>query len=51
MPDKISQYKPVDVICQCGAIIKYCNMPQHILTYIEGLVGRENIEFADHYKY
>ena len=53
MPYKISKCKPVDVICQCGAIIKYCNMPQHLLTaeHAREMVGREQIEIADHYKY
>ncbi len=53
MPYKISKHKPEDVICQCGAIIKWGKMPQHLLTteHIEGIVGRENIEIVDHYKY
>ena len=53
MPYKISKCKPADVICQCGDIVKWCNMSKHILTteHIEGLVGRENIEIVDHYKY
>lgn len=50
---KISQFKPVHVICKCGEVIKHCDMPKHILTteHIEGLIGRENIEIVDHYKY
>jgi hypothetical protein len=53
MPYKISQHKPADVICQCGAIVKYCNMPLHLLTteHARGMIGREHIEIADHYKY
>ncbi len=50
---KISKCKPADVICECGDIVKWSDMPKHILTteHIEGLVGREYIEIADHYKY
>ena len=50
---KISQHKPADVICECGDIVKWSDMPKHILTteHIEGLVGHEYIEIADHYKY
>ena len=53
MPYKISQFKPVHVICQCGAIVKHCDMPKHILTteHARDMVGRENIEIVDHYKY
>ncbi len=32
MPYKISTCKPAHVICQCGEIIKHCDMPKHILT-------------------
>jgi len=50
---KISKCKPADVICQCGAIVKHRDMPKHILTdeHAREMVGRENIEIADHYKY
>jgi hypothetical protein len=50
---KISNCKPADVICQCGAIIKYCDMPQHLLTieHARDMIGREHVEIADHYKY
>jgi hypothetical protein len=50
---KISKCKPADVICQCGSIIKYYNMPQHLLSaeHARDIVGRENIEIADHYKH
>ena len=50
---KISNCKPADVICQCGAIIKYCDMPQHLLTieHARDMIGREHIEIVDHYKY
>jgi hypothetical protein len=50
---KICHHRPADVICKCGKIIKHSNMTKHILTteHIEGLIGRENIEIADHYKY
>ncbi len=53
MPYKISTCKPAHVICQCGAIVKHSEMPNHILTaeHIEGLIVREQIEVADHYKY
>ena len=50
---KISKCVSADVICQSGDIVKRCDMPKHILTteHIEGLVGREHIEIADHYQY
>jgi len=53
MPYKISKCKPKDVICQCGDVVKWHDMPKHILTTsrIEGLIGREHIEVIDHYKY
>ena len=53
MPYKISQHKPADVICQCGAVLKYSNMPKHLRTakHARDMVGREHIEIAEHYKY
>ena len=53
MPYKISKHKPEDVICQCGAIIKWGKMPQHLLTteHARDMIGREHIEIADHYEY
>ena len=53
MTYKISKCKPADVICQCGTIIKYCNMSQHLLTTEHALdmIGREHIEIVDHYQY
>jgi hypothetical protein len=50
---KISKCKPVHVICKCGEVIKHCDMPKHILTaeHAREMVGRENIEIADHYQY
>jgi len=32
MPYTISEQKPVDCICKCGAIIKYSNMQKHLLS-------------------
>ena len=53
MPYKILKHKPADVICQCGAIIKWGKMPQHLLTteHARDMIGSEHIEIADHYKY
>jgi len=50
---KISKFLPADVICKCGEIVKRCDMPKHILTteHARDMVGRENIEIADHYQY
>jgi len=50
---KISKFLPADVICKCGEIVKRCDMPKHILTaeHARDMVGRENIEIADHYIY
>jgi len=44
-------HKPVDCICQCGAIIKYSNMQKHLLSAKHrDMVGCENIEVAATYK-
>ncbi len=53
MPYKISQHKPADVICQCGAIIKFSSMPIHLRTakHARDMLDREHIEIAEHYKY
>ena len=53
MPYKIQQHRPADVICKCGDIIKWHKMPQHLLSteHARDIVGCENIEVVDHYKY
>mgnify|MGYP007073083583 CR=1 FL=1 len=53
MPYKISKCKPVHVICKCGDVVKHSDMSKHLLTaeHAREMVGRENIEIADHYKY
>ena len=50
---KISKCKPADVICKCGAIVKWHKIPQHLLSteHARDIVGCENIEVVDHYKY
>jgi hypothetical protein len=50
---KILKCKPTDVICKCGAIIKWHKMPQHLLSteHARDMVGCENIEVAEHYQY
>ena len=41
------------VFCQCGAVINKYYMPKHIQTakHARHMVGRENIEVADAWKY
>jgi hypothetical protein len=53
MPYKISEHKPADVICQCGAIVKYNRMHNHLLSteHARDMIGREHIEIADTYMY
>jgi hypothetical protein len=53
MPYKISKCRPADVICKCGAIIKWEKMQQHLLSteHARDMVGCENIEVVDHYQY
>ncbi len=53
MPYTISEHKPVDCICKCGAIIKYTNMRKHLLSakHRRDMVGCENIEVAATYKF
>ena len=53
MPYKISKCKPVHVICKCGAIVKHSAMIKHLLTaeHARDVIGCENIEVVDHYKY
>ena len=50
---KICHHRPADVICKCGAIVKHRDMPKHLLTaeHAREMVGRENIEIAEHYQY
>jgi len=44
MPYAIT-HKPTDVICQCGAIVKFASMQKHLLTakHQRDVVGCENI--------
>ena len=53
MPYTISEHKPVDCICKCGANIKYTNMRKHLLSakHRRDMVGCENIEVAATYKF
>ena len=53
MPYKISEHKPGDCICKCGAIIKYCNMPKHLQSakHRRDMLGCENVQVVAHYKY
>jgi hypothetical protein len=53
MPYKISNCKPADVICKCGAIIKWHKMPQHLSSteHARDIVGCENIEVVNPYVY
>jgi hypothetical protein len=46
-------HKPVDCICQCGAIIKYNHMQKHLLSakHRRDMVGCENVQVAAHYKF
>ena len=41
------------VICQCGCLVSKYNMQKHIKTakHEPEMVGRKNIEMADHDKY
>jgi len=41
------------LICQCGAVINKYYIPKHIQTakHARHMVGRENIEVADAWKY
>ena len=50
---KILKCKPADVICKCGAVVKHRDMPKHLLSteHARDIVGCENIEVVDHYKY
>ena len=43
----------IDLICQCGCIVKKYYMPKHLQTrkHEQNMAGREHIEVADHYKY
>ena len=42
-----------DVICQCGCIVNRYYMKKHLETakHEREMVGRENIEVVEHYKY
>jgi hypothetical protein len=41
-----------DVVCQCCFIVKKHYMPKHLQTrkHEQNMVGRKNIEVADHYE-
>ena len=53
MPHTISEHKPVDCICKCGAIIKYNHMNKHLLSakHRRDMIGCENIQVVTHYKF
>ena len=53
MPYTISEHKPADCICKCGAIIKYSSMQKHLLSakHRRDMVGCENVTVVAHYKF